>query len=115
MAKKTPSDVLSTWAVDAGTGDVTFNISDFTSVGVTAAELHPETGDFGTFLRALMETLSSFYADEVEANTAPSRWSVAKGTPFAITIAGAVNPQRVPFAINVDIAAPATAYEVVPE
>ena len=115
MAKKSPSEIFSTWAVNATTGVVSFNVSDFTEVGVTAAELDPATGDFGTFLRALMEKVNSFYIDEVTAETQPSRWSVAKGTPFAITIEGAVNPQRVPFQVNVDIAAPAEAYEVVPE
>lgn len=31
------------------------------------------------------------------------------------SVAGAVNPQRIPYTVNIDVAAPATQYEIVPE
>lgn len=112
MPKVIPSTPFSTWTVDESTGAVTFNISDLT--GVTAAELHPTTGDFGIFVRAFNEKLAKFYAD-LPGVDRPSRWSVVKGTPQTILIQGATNPQRIPYTVNVDVAAPTNVYELIPE
>ncbi|MCL1466043.1 hypothetical protein [Argonema galeatum] len=91
---------------------ITLNISDFT--GVSAAELHATTGDIGVFIRAINDKLASFYFNLGTADR-PARWSVIKGTGSAVAINGAVNPQRIPYTVNVDVAAPAAQYEIVPE
>lgn len=112
MAQISPSQVFSTWDIDPDTGLVSFNISDF--VGVSAAELDADTGNFGVFLRALTDKVASFYSGLATADR-PSRWSVTKGTPQTVIISGATNPQRIPYTVNVDVAAPSNQFEIVPE
>ncbi|MFB2921184.1 MULTISPECIES: hypothetical protein [Aerosakkonema] len=113
--KQSPSQVIPSWMVNPLTGVVSFNVSDFQAYGLEAAEIDSITGDFGSYLRALMELLANLYDTKLQAEQQPQRWSVTKGTPFAITVAGASNPQRVPFQVNVDIAALPSAYEILPE